>query len=494
MTIRILPFFIELYRRGFTCRCWLLLSALVLAGCASLNSDKRLVAQVDDLLAPLVVAKEFSGAVVLTRQGKIVYSRGVGMANHEAGTHFTPDTPSDGASLAKTFTAAGLWWLAQEGRVDLNAPVVRYVHEFPHAQTTVRQLISHGDGLPNYEFFDAHFGKDEVRTTQAMLGVIAQHAPTPSFPPGSRFEYTNFGFDVAALVIESVSGQSFDTFLQQRFFSRLRMNASFTRPARLSDWKGVRTLGYRWQNDQWTLFDVYDMEGFIGASNVYFSATDLSRWASANAASVAVPSDVFAAGQQPILIGALPSPITGLSWYCDESGARCYYTGDLNAFHSFVYWDRLRNESAVFVSNSNLPPWSLITLQRQLVSALAERGGEEILATPFEPFNESSRSAIAGIYVAEGIGTITLNSADNHLRLRVDQGLEFDVYPVTPEVFYVPGTDYWLAFSGGRSPSKMHIKTLFVDTVAHRHKMPLKAVMPNIGDLLLKKDQGGSND
>ena len=474
MTIRILPFATELIRRSATRRCWLLLLVVVLTGCASasLNSSKRLAATVDGLLTPLVAAKEFSGAVVLTQQGKIVYSRGVGIANHEAGTPFTADTPSDGASLAKTFTAAGLWWLAQEGRVDLDAPVVRYVHEFPHSQTTVRQLISHSDGLPNYEFFDAHFGEDEVRTTQAMLGVIARHAPTPSFPPGSRFEYTNFGFDVAALVIERVSGQSFDTFLHERFFSRLHMDASFTRPARLSDWKGVRTLGYRWQNDQWTLFDVYDMEGFLGASNIYFSASDLSRWARANAASVAVPSNVFNAGQQPSLIGGLPSPITGLSWYCDESGARCYYTGDLNAFHGFVYWDRLRNESVVFVSNSNLPPWSLITLQRQLVNALAERSGEERTTMPFESFEKSSQSSIAGVYVAEGVGTIKLSSVDNRLQLRVDEGLEFDVYPVTPEIFYVPGTDYWLAFSGGQSPSMMHIKTMFVDAVAHRRKAP----------------------
>lgn len=185
--------------------------------------------------------------------------------------------------LPKTLTAAGVWWLAHEGRVDLDAPVVRYLPEFPHPQTKVRHLISHCDGLPNYEFFDPHFAKDEVRTTQAMLGIVARHAPTPSFPPGSRFEYTNFGFDVAALVIERISGQSDETLLHERFFSRLDMRASFARPGRLADWQGVRTLGYLWRNDAWTPYEVYDMEGLLGASNIYFSATDLSRWASAYA-------------------------------------------------------------------------------------------------------------------------------------------------------------------------------------------------------------------
>lgn len=110
-----------------------------------------------------------------------LYQRGA------AALAFTPDTPADGGSLAKTFTAAAVWWLAHEGRIDPDAPVIRYLPEFPHPRTSVRHLLSHSNGLPPYyEFFDPHFAPDEVRTTQKMLEVVAREVPVPAFEPGSR--------------------------------------------------------------------------------------------------------------------------------------------------------------------------------------------------------------------------------------------------------------------------------------------------------------------
>ena len=391
------------------------------------------------------------------------------MANQSAGLAFAPDTPSDGASLAKTFTAAGIWWLVQEGRIQLDAPVTQYVPGYPHTAATVRHLLSHSNGLPtDYEFFDPYFAKDEVRSTQALLGVVATQASVPSFLPGTRFEYSNLGFDVAALVIESVTGQSYETFLNERFFSRLGMNNSFARPARLADWKGVRTLGYRWRDAAWQPFDVFDMEAFLGASNLYFSASDLGRWASANAAGTALPAAVVSAGQHRVLIDGKPSAITGLSWYCDDTGARCYYTGSLNAFHSLVYWDRERNESVALVTNSTLPPWQVITLQRNLVDALAGHPARPDAPSPFVEFSRDTQSGAAGAYVAQGIGVATIEATATGLRWRVDCGLTFDMFRVSRDVFYVPGTDYWIAFGGGTRPATLYLRSMFLDATLRR--------------------------
>ncbi len=448
-----------------------LLAALVvaLAGCASVPVETTLPARVDAVMAPLVAAHEFSGAVVLVRGGKVVYQRGFGMANHAAGVAFTPESPSDGASLAKTFTAAGIAWLVQEGRIDLDAPVTRYLPEYPHARTTVRQLISHTNGLPPYyEFFDPHFTPDQVRTTPAMLAIVAREAPAPTFVPGSRFEYSNFGFDVAALLIERVTGKNYVDFVNARFFTRLDMRSSFARPARFADWPGTRTMGYRWQDDGWKVVDVFDMEAFLGASNFYFSAADLARWAGANASGNALPPEVLAAGMRRSLIAGQPSSINGLSWFCDDTSTRCYYTGSLNAFHGFVYWDRARNEAVVFVSNSSLPPWPTVTLERALVDALAGQPAAVEPAVSFESFTKATRQAVAGTWTVDSLGTVTIGNGPRGLQMRVGAGLEFDVFQVGRQVFYVPGPDYWLAFSGGPRPSTMHLRSVFKDAKGSR--------------------------
>ena len=406
---------------------------------------------------------------MLARRGTIVYQRGFGMANHAAGLAFTPNTPSDGASLAKTFTAAGLWWLAHEGRVEPDAPVTRYVPEFPHAQTTVRQLLSHSNGLPtDYEYFDPYLAQEEARTTQAMLGVISRQARSPSFVPGTRFEYSSLGFDVGALLIERVSGQRYEDFLNERFFSRLGMRASFVRPARLSEWPGVRTLGYRWRDAGWVPFDVFDMEAFRGGSNIYFSASDLSRWASANAAGTAVPAAVSVAGQRRTEVAGQRTGLTSLNWYCDPTDTRCYYTGDLNAFYSVVYWDRERDESVVYVSNSTLPPWRRAGLARELVDALAGTPGRKSTSAVFERFDRETRSAVAGTYVANGFGPVTVTAGTQGLRMRIADGLEYDLFAVSRDVLYAPGLDFWLAFSERTPPSTLHLRSMFVDTVLHR--------------------------
>jgi hypothetical protein len=74
----------------------------------------------------------------------------------------------------------------------------------------------------------------------------------------------------------------------------------------------------------------------------------------------------------------------------------------------------------------------------------------------------------AGRYDAAGLGTVTLSRGAAGLQMQIGDGLVFDVFQVSPEVFYVPGPDHWLAFSGGAQPSTLHLRSMFVDTVAQR--------------------------
>lgn len=456
----------------------LLITACALAACAATPpGDDALARRVDGLIAAAADAPAFSGAVVLARQGRVVYARGFGMANHEAGVAFTPDTPTDGASLAKTFTAAGVLWLANDGRVDLDAPVTRYVPAYPHAATTVRQLLAHSNGLPDYAFFDPHFAPDALRTTARLLRVLAKELPAPSFAPGSRFEYSNVGYDAAAAVIEAMTGQDYPRFVAERFFTPLGMRASFARPGRLADWRGVRTMGYRWRDGAWQLHDVFDNEAFYGASNLYFSANDLSRWASAQAAGSAVPPAVAAAGRQHPLIAGRPSSITLASWYCDDDGQRCHYTGSYNAFHSLVYFDRASGDSAVMVSNGTLPAERTINLQRELVAALAGAPAQPDPATGFIRFDDKTRPTVAGTYRGEGLGTLRLRAqptadAPGRLSAQIDNGPAFAVFPVSRDWFYMPGTDYWLAFSGTTGAETLHLRSMYRAGTARRIMPP----------------------
>lgn len=443
----------------------LLLGLAMLGGCASPPAtDQALARRVETLVEPLVQARQFSGAVVLMRDGRLVHARGWGLANHESGIAFTPETPSDGGSLAKTFTAAGLWWLVHEGRLSMHQRVQDLVPEYPHASVTVAHLIAHSNGLaPDYESLDAHFKPGQARTTSAWLAIAGRAAPAPAFEPGSRFEYSNLAYDAAGAVIERVSGQTYAAFVRQRFFAPHGLVHSFARPAHFADWPGPRTRGYRFRQGRWQDHDAYDDEAFLGASNLIFSATDLARWGDAWARARVLPAAAERAGREAPLIGGHRSAIDGLSWYCAADGRRCHYTGSLNAFHALVHWDRGRRETVALVSNSSLPPLQTIALQRALVDVLAGRPAPPTDTAPagFRRIEAAERAALAGTYAVEGVGQVVLRPGGPGLQLQAGGGLVYDLFPVSREVFYVPGTDWWLAFGDAPQGPRLHVHGMY---------------------------------
>src|SRR5581483_3887310 len=202
--------------------------------------------RLDALLSHLHEQHAFSGAVVLARAGTTVYARGFGLANVEAGTPFTPGTATDGASLTKPVTAAAVLSLVSEGRIDLDAPVQRYIAEYPHDGTTVRHLLTHGAALPDYGAFQEILDGGAPVGTLDFLRELARRRFAPRFAPGSAFEYCNLCYDVLALVVERVSNEPYERFVRSHLFAKAGMTSSFLRPARFADWRGVRTRGYRW--------------------------------------------------------------------------------------------------------------------------------------------------------------------------------------------------------------------------------------------------------
>jgi hypothetical protein len=195
---------------------------------------------------------------------------------------------------------------------------------------------------------------------------------------------------------------------------------------------------------------------------------DLARWGDANAAGTALPAAVVEAGRTHIDIRGGHSGITGLSWYCDAAGVRCYYTGDNNAFYSFVYWDRVNRVSVAFVSNSSIPWWKRIGLQRGLVAAFESSPGPIDDSTRFARLESKTHPALAGTYDVPTLGAVTITADPEGLGFRVGASLRFALFPVSEEVFYVPGLDYFVAFSGGHPPATLHVRSMQLDVAGRR--------------------------
>ena len=422
---------------------------------------------VDKWLDGLNKSHGFSGAVIVMRDGNVVYSRGVGNANDEASRPFTPDTPTDGGSLAKPVTAASLLMLVDDGSIDLQSPVKRYVNEFPNATTKVHDLLSHGAALPDYDAFKSLFKEGKPVTTLAMIKELA-NLPGADAAPSPRFSYCNLCLDTAALVIERVTAKRFDAVLRQQIFFYLGIDNASIRAARLSALPAERAVGYRVKDGRRERHDAEDLEGFYGGGNLYASARNFARFANA----FALPSQgdkrlaLSPKTPWPLLPpGGMSYGITLGHWYCVNSGERCYYPGVHRGFYNVMYWDRPKRIAVVHVSNSTIAPWLQPRITRELIAAAEGRTVASLAEPKLITLTPDALKAAAGIYDVPGAGRITLLHVDGTPYVRSDIGYHYRLHPVSDTLMYAPGLDSYIGLGEDK---RLSWTTVFLESFGIR--------------------------
>jgi CubicO group peptidase (beta-lactamase class C family) len=162
--------------------------------------------------------------IAIMERGSIVYSEGFGVADRASNRAVDRDTRFNVGSVAKMFAAASILMLVEEGKVELDAPVARYIPDFTMADPryraiTVRMLLNHSAGLPGVTVF-VGFGRDTA--THAEL-LDALKRSTLKHDPGAMSMYSNDGFTLAEIVVERTSGRKYMDFLAERIFVPLGM-------------------------------------------------------------------------------------------------------------------------------------------------------------------------------------------------------------------------------------------------------------------------------
>ena len=392
----------------------------------------------------------------------VVFERGYGFANVERRVPFVPATATDGGSLAKTFTAALLLGMQEDGSLDLDAPARTWLPELPYPGVTLRHLLSHSSGIPvlDYDYFDPYLGRDEVRTTEQLLRVLAENKPPLAAPPGTAFEYSSFGFDLAALAAERAGGKSYFELLEERFFRPLRIASAFVRPGRLSEFPGVRTLAYRHAGAGLELNDVFDREAFHGGSNLYLSARELDRWSTSFLRAPPLAPKALALALEPARIAGGTSGLTLGSWYRSADGTSFWYSGHLQGFHSEALRNLWRGWSVVYVSNNTIEPWLQKGIVRAVTEILEGRSPRPLTAPAVSPFAREERAALAGLWTLSGGEGLVIESSGGRIDVARD-AIRYRVFQIAPDAFYVPGLDFILGFAKGDdgAPARIYVST-----------------------------------
>lgn len=233
---------------------------------------------IDRYLRDLSAREAFRGVVLVARGDRIVHRAAYGLANQDTGTPNTTETAFHIGSLTKSFTATTVMQLAEDGALDLQAPISRYLPGLDKRlgdSLTLHLLLRQRSGLPGHLEDIAEQGDERV-TSADILALI--NRAEPEFAAGSRHAYSNLNYHLAALAIEAATGKPFAEVLRERTFAPLGMSGSgIERDANPAP---HRARGYRKTLTGWESAE-NNMSYTLGSGDIHATADDLLRWSRA---------------------------------------------------------------------------------------------------------------------------------------------------------------------------------------------------------------------
>ncbi len=232
----------------------------------------------DDHIQAYVRNGDFSGSILIARSGHPVFQKSYGMANHEWNIPNSEKTKFHIASVTKTFTAAAIVLLEQQGKLKLSDPLSKYISDYLNGdRITIEQMLAHSSGLPDYYSLPEYSTKKYQRVTLPDLIAWVKTKPL-DFLPGSKSSYSNTGYGFLAYIIEQASGKPYEQFL----------NEEILRPAGMKDTGTLRDEllipnradGYQPALGNPGLHNApfYDKTILTGSGSLYSTTGDLYTW------------------------------------------------------------------------------------------------------------------------------------------------------------------------------------------------------------------------
>jgi CubicO group peptidase (beta-lactamase class C family) len=256
-----------------------ILCALLLLAFQSSVMAQDKAAMIDEVMTAANKYRLFNGSVLVADNGKVIYKKGLGLAQMEWNIPNTPDTRFRLGSITKQFTAALVLQLVEQGKVKIDGKISDYLPAYRKdigEKVTIHQLLNHTSGIPSYTGLPGFFN-DVSRNPFTVDDFIKKYASNDlEFEPGSKFSYNNSGYFLLGAIVEKVTAQSYERALKERILDPLGMkNTGYDRHGTLIE---KRASGYQKTPDGYVNAAYLDMSIPYAAGSLYSTVEDLYLW------------------------------------------------------------------------------------------------------------------------------------------------------------------------------------------------------------------------
>ena len=302
------------------------ISVILVTGCTAPSFEER----IDALLTPYQSPRP-GLALRLVRGEQIVIERTIGLAELDSMQNVGATTNFRLASITKHLTALAILMLVEDGRLTLDTRLNEVLTQFPEyaERISIQHLLQHQSGLPDYEPLVSLDRQPRIRD-QGVVNLL-QQINQLDFEPGTSYHYSNSGYAVLTVIVETITGQAFETFLEERIFNPSKMSQSVAFVQGQNEVLN-RAMGYTVRNAEIIETDQSAYSAVLGDGGVYSSIADLTTWHRVGFGRALISDRLFSAMMTPAL------ERYGFGWRIDhfEGHTRYHHSGSTSGFRNFI--------------------------------------------------------------------------------------------------------------------------------------------------------------
>lgn len=375
----------KLAKGSFIAIAWFFIASIP---CRAQDFRHRMDYVIDSMLSHHTI----SANIMIASDVRPLFERNVGFADITTAKPLQKSNAFQIASISKQFTAYGIMLLKKNGLLDYDSAVSSYIKEFPYPSITIRHLLSHTSGLPNFiNQILPHFDTTHSNGNADLLQYLATAKPPLQSVPGKVFEYADIGYDLLAMVIERISGKTYRQYMWQYIFKPVGLFA--TTAEQVTDIRRIKSkrlaVGHIFDSTDRTFVPahlqpsrrfVFYLGDFYGDGSVVSTAFDLFLWHRALTRSRLLPPALQQEAFEPYKVnGELPlnkagKPVSyGFGWIIsrDEAlGQMVSHGGGHPGFTSYYYRFPEKKLCLIFLSNAETPANNY--LKNRLLALLRE--------------------------------------------------------------------------------------------------------------------------
>jgi CubicO group peptidase (beta-lactamase class C family) len=332
----------------------LLLCAFCFLSCAPYARRDALTHSVDLLFSGYTALAGPGASIAIIKDGKLFYGQAYGTADLETHTACTTRTNYRLASVTKQFTAMAVLKLVDAGKLTLDSRLTDVLPGAPAylREVKIRHLLNHTSGIVDYEDLVPENARVQVLDKDVLS--LLKNIDSVYFSPGAKYKYSNSGYSLLALVVESISGQSFAEFLKKNIFDPLGMNHTLAYQQGLST-VDYRAYGYSRTDSGFVRTDQSVTSAVLGDGGIYSSVEDLFKWDQALYTESLVSPSLFEEALTPARLNDGSRTTYGFGWFIDpyKNSTRFLHSGSTRGFRNAILRMPDQRFTVIVLTNRN---------------------------------------------------------------------------------------------------------------------------------------------